>query len=279
MSELLEIREADARELGAAAKLLAAEGWSFEVEELERLARLGGTLAAFDGARLLGFLTYVDHAPVRWVGNVAVSPDARGRGVGARLVDAVVDAPGRGIRTVGLYSVEKAVTLYARAGFTPAGEAWAMRAEDAPQPRLPNGIEPMTDADLPAVFRLDRAATGMDRRALLGELFAAYPEHGCVLRDATGLAGYGFAKPYADVTELGPVVATGAAAANAILDALLAVTDTPHEATVLGANAPALAALQARGFERRFRTVVMFKGPAPAWTPASLVVAAGLEKS
>lgn len=275
---MTDVRLLEPGELRDAVRLVNAEGWTFDLDDLDRLDRLGGSVGALEGGRVVGFLSFVDLDPVRWVGNVAVDPKRRGAGLGQRLVEEALRHPPR-IRTVGLYSVEKAVTLYSRLGFVAQGEAFAMRAEDA-QPAGPvRGIEPLDESHLPDVFRLDRAQTGMDRRALLGELAATWPDHACVVRDVKGVTGFGFAKPYADLTELGPIVATTPAAANAILDALLTVSPTPHEATVLGANPQAVAALEKRGFARAFRTVPMFRGPPPAWTPSNLAVAAGLEKS
>lgn len=275
----LEIRAAKPSELSKAARLLSNEGWGFTAEEMERLARLGGTMAAVDGKEVVGFLTYVDLTPVRWVGNVAVSETHRGQGIGGLMMEATVAAPGP-VTTTGLYSVEKAVTLYERAGFKPAGEAFVMRAPDAHPRGSADAVTPMEDYHLPGVFRLDKRVAGMDRRALLGELLAAYPDHGCVLDDGRGgVAGFGFAKPYDGVTELGPIVAETQAGARVLLDALLDVTPGPHETTVLGENVWMRELLEKRGFEAAFRTVTMFRGEAPTWKPDALALTAGLEKS
>ena len=257
-------------ELPQATALLQPEGWDFEVPELERLHRLGGAVGAWDDKRLVAFLSYVDHAPVRWVGNVVVTKEARGSGLGARLVSATLDAP-----NVGLYSVEPAVTLYARLGFAPHGQAYSFRAEEA-RPLRTDRAEDLDAADLREVVRLDADATRMDRRALLHELLRAYPRSVRVARRGGRVAAYGFAKTSASVTELGPIVAVDADARDAVLDDLLAATPGPHEATTMDEGA--MEALLERGFHRRFRTVPMFRGAPPAWRPERLVAAAGLEK-
>ncbi|HWH08301.1 MAG TPA: hypothetical protein VNX21_03810, partial [Candidatus Thermoplasmatota archaeon] len=74
----------------------------------------------------------------------------------------------------------------------------------------------------------------------------------------------------------GPLVAEDDESRDAVLDELLASTPGPHEATTM--DEAAMEALMERGFDRRFRTVAMFKGPAPPWRPARMAVAAGLEK-
>lgn len=250
-----------------------AEGWAFEPDDLRRLHRLGGAVGAFEQGRMVGFLSYVDHAPLRWIGNVAVAPHLRGRGLGARIVARALD----GVPRAGLYAVEKAVTLYARLGFEAQGEAFAFRAEHA-RPLRPSATEPLTKADLLDVARYDRQETTLDRGLLLRELVAAYPGSARLVRHQGVVLGYGVAKTYSDLTEIGPLVASAPKVAEDLLDALLAATPGPHEATALGANRRALAHLEARGFRRAFRTVPMFRGQPPAWRVGSLGAAAGLEK-
>jgi GNAT superfamily N-acetyltransferase len=269
------IRRLRREELAKAPDLLRPEGWGFELHELERLARLGGAVGGFDGTgRLVAFLSFVDLPPIRWIGNVVVDGSLRGQGVGARLVEeALRDAP-----RAGLYAVEKAVTLYERLGFVAwGGDAWAHRAGEA-RPLRPSVVQRMTRDDLLEVSRLDRRASGMDRGFLLRELLKAYPDSACIARSGNHVIGFGFAKTSPDLTELGPVVATTPRAAEDLIDALLAATPGPHEATALSANPKALEALRERGFAPAFRTVVMFRGAPPEWRPQQLVVAAGLEK-
>ncbi|GEM_PF-3697261 len=269
------LRRMRADELAAAPDLLRPEGWGFEVEELQRLTRLGGSVGGFDEqGRLLAYLTFVDLPPVRWIGNVVVHASLRGKGVGAKLVEeALRDAP-----RAGLYAVEKAVTLYDRLGFVPwGGEAWAHRATQA-RPLRPSVTQPMGRDDLLEVARLDRRVSGMDRGYLLRELLKAYPEGARVARSGNHLVGFGFAKTSPDVTEIGPVVATTPRAAEDLLDALIAGSPGPHEATALSANPKAMEALRERGFLPSFRTIIMVRGAPPEWRPQQIVAAAGLEK-
>lgn len=269
-----EVRPLERAELARMAPLVAAEGWTFDEADLARLRHLGGALGAFEGEALVGALTFVDLPPIRWVGNVVVAPPARGKGLGARLVEAALaDAP-----RVGLYAVEKAVSLYERLGFEPHGDAWAMRAESA-RPLRPTATEPMRADDLLEAARLDRAATGMDRGYLLRALHRAWPHGARVVRESGRLVAFGFAKTYPDLTEIGPVVGIGRDEQEAVLDALLATTGGPHEATLLGATRHARRAFEERGFASSFRTVAMFRGAPPRWEPAKLLTTAGLEKS
>lgn len=269
------VKRLDEKDLSNAVPLLEKEGWSFTVEELERLRSLGGCVGAYDGETLVGFLSFVDLDPVRWIGNVVVTEDGRGKGVGAQLVqDALVD-----VAQAGLYSVEKAVTLYERLGFAPRGEAFLYRAETATPKRKNPNAQMIASTDGPQLVKLDRESSGMDRYPLLLKLVEAYPESVRVVRERNRIVGYGIAKTSEGLTELGPIVADTPQARDALIDALLGITPGPYEATVLGHSKDAIKALEERGFTRKFRVVPMFKGDPPKWKPNQLVTAAGLEKS
>lgn len=265
----MDVRRLAAHELTLALPLLEAEGWALETADLERLRALGGAVGAFEGETLQGFLTFLDTPPYRWVGNVAVNPALRGKGVGARLVhEAFRDAD----RTA-LYSVEKAESLYARAGLVAQGEIFALRAEHAKPSSIPyGGVRPMTPEDLPALLALDRASTGMDRSRLIEALAERFPirvagRHGELL-------GFAVAKTYQDVTEIGPVVAKTSHAAWGLIDDILRNTPGPHDLAVHAMTKEATR----RGFVIEFRAIPMFGGGAPDWDLSRYHAAAGLEK-
>lgn len=262
----VEVRRLRADEMTLAQPLLAPEGWSLEAADLARLHRLGGAVGAFEHGALAGFLTFVDAPPYRWVGNVAVAPTLRGRGIGARMVEEAI----RDAERAALYSVEKAVTLYARAGFAPQGSVSVVRATQA---RPGDGrASPLAAHDVADALALDREALGMDRSALLRALFADHPAF--ALRHDGSLAGFAVAKAYADVTEIGPVVARTRADAWALVDEALRETRGPHE-LALHRPGPEPAA---RGFVPAFRAIPMFRGGAPTWDLERYHAAAGLEK-
>ena len=100
------------------------------------------------------------------VGPITVDPDAQARGVGRRLMQAVIE---RGKDASGIRLVQDAfnttsMSLYARLGFdvveplvimqgTPAGEASSQKRE----------VRPLTEKDLDACAELCRKAHGFDR--------------------------------------------------------------------------------------------------------------------
>ena len=260
------VRRLEEDELQLAVPLLAPEGWTLEPVDLARLHALGGAVGAFEHEELVGFLTFLDTPPYRWIGNVVSSPPVRGRGVAAAMMAEAM----RGASRVALYSVEKAVPLYERAGLVPSGEVYSMRAlRSTPGPAR---AEDLHAADVDAAIALDREATAMDRSRLLRALFDVHPAS--VVRRDGAVVAFGVAKVYYDVTEIGPVVAREPADAWTIVDTLLAETNGPHDVAV---HAPSAGWTQ-RGFATSFRATAMFKGGAPSWDLARYHAAAGLEK-
>jgi len=263
----LVVRRLAAGELVGAVPLLEPEGWTLSRAELGRVHALGGAVGAFEGKRMIGFLTWLDTPPYRWIGNVAVDASARGRGVGAAIVaEAMRDAE----RTA-LYSVDKAVTLYARLGLAPHGQLHALRADRASPGE--GHADALARGDMDGIVALDARVTGMERGGLLRALAAEYPTR-VIQRDGRVVA-FGIAKTYSDVTEVGPVVAEDPLDAWRVVDALLRDTHGPHDVAV---HAPVPPGWAARGFTPNFRAVPMFTGGAPRWDLTRYMAASGLEK-
>jgi hypothetical protein len=162
------------------------------------------------------------------------------------------------------------VTLYARAGLVAQGEVVSLRATSALAPT--GGATAARMEDAADIVALDTRVTSMDRAKLLRALMAAHP--GRVVRKDGKLLGYGIAKAYADVTEIGPVVAEDATSAWAIIDDLVRATRGPHDMVVHAVGPEA----RERGFVHAFRAIPMFKGGPPAWDTGRYHAVAGLEK-
>lgn len=276
----MRVRELRSDEVARALVLTGAEGWTFERPELERLLRLGPALVLDDG-ELRGMLDLTFHGDVAWIGNVVVQASLRGRGLGAKLLDAALAAAdARGVRTVALYAVPKAIPLYERAGFVADGRLVALSAT-APRAVASAETRPMTPLDLRDVLALDRAALGFDREALLRELLAAYADTAWVVRRSDALVGYAFGKPGWASHEVGPLVGDTEAQA-ALLDTAVATlaegSHGPVELALPEANAAALAHARDLGFAETFRPVIMFRGPAPSTRWERVGAVGGLEK-
>ncbi|MEU6999933.1 GNAT family N-acetyltransferase [Nonomuraea sp. NPDC046570] len=103
----------------------------------ERLANPGSAwFAAVDGGADVGLVCGLEeeHGHVHLL-SMWVAPEARGRGLGSRLVDEVISwARGRGAEEIGLWAVDQnhtARALYTGKGFTPSGKVMALPSNPA----------------------------------------------------------------------------------------------------------------------------------------------------
>ncbi|HVL49267.1 MAG TPA: GNAT family N-acetyltransferase [Candidatus Thermoplasmatota archaeon] len=264
-------RPLEAADVPWAVELLRSEGWSFDAGELRRLLALGGGRVAESAGAPLGLLTHTVHGDAAWIGNVVVAPEARGRGLGEALVaDAVRALEAAGVATVGLYSVPKAVALYARLGFDRLRDVASWSREDAAAPAFPAGIAPLSDVR--EALALDRAAFGADRGRMLAALRADHPGTTFAARGRDGrLEGYAILKRSPSGGEVGPLVVSGEGGegvASRLLDACLARAEGPVETGFDLAHPYARKLLEARGFGPGFTATYMIRGrglapPAP----------------
>ncbi|MHB8604515.1 MAG: GNAT family N-acetyltransferase [Thermoplasmatota archaeon] len=260
----VEVRALTQADAPVAVDLTNAEGWAFDEADIARLLTVGGGVVAEEAHRVLGLLTLVHYSALSWIGNVVVRPGARGRGVGAALVDgALAAARAHGATTVGLYSVLPAISLYARAGFRPAGETVSFHGRAASGSSPGPGVVPFPDTRVRTVARFDAPLFGDDRSRLLAALVRAYPDTSFLFERARKVAGFVIAKPGAKGAEIGPLVTRtdDTEAIAALLDAALG--SLPAGSVEVGTraeNATAIAALRARGFEEQFRARTMWWG-------------------
>lgn len=276
------MRPLAARDVPWATRLLNDEGWAFTEEEIARLLTLGGGVVVEDGGAPRGLLTLVTHAKVAWIGNVAVEKASRGRKLGAALVEAALArATSRGCKTVGLYSVLPAVSLYARAGFREAGDVASFAGTARPGP-LPRAVRPLTPELLREAAKLDALAFGDDRSRMLATLVGAYPETSFAFPEKGRLRGFVIVKASTRGSEIGPLVtrAGDSVALSTLLDAAVASPPVGDlECGAHRANAAALAELALRGFRERFPAKAMFWGAAGhEGDPLAVGAVAGMEK-
>ena len=102
-------------------------------DQLEAAVRGSLCFSALDGDRQIGFARVVtDQATFAWVCDVFVDESARGRGIGHRLLEAIV-TDGRLATARIILATRDAHGLYAQFGFTPlrAPERWMERPRPA----------------------------------------------------------------------------------------------------------------------------------------------------
>jgi GNAT superfamily N-acetyltransferase len=205
--------------LGEALALSQALNWPYRAEDWAFAFGLGRGFAIETGGRLAGTALWwpygADHASA---GMIIVAADAQRQGIGARLMAALLaDAAGR---TIILNSTREGEALYTRLGFKPYGVVAQHQAVLETAPAIDSSV-PLRAAqpgDRAALDALDRAASGMDRAALLDAVFAIAEVQ--VVERGGRITGYGCVRRWGRGVVIGPVVASDARDAQALIATL-----------------------------------------------------------
>lgn len=260
-----------AAHLPGALALSQEMSWPYRLEDWDFALRVGrGFALEHDGAVIGTAAMFPDEGACATVGMIIVSGAAQGRGYGKRLLEALLGAAGP--RTILLNATEAGRGLYERYGFTPVGtlsqHQGPFRRSRAAGSDADGDIRMMHPADLAAVARLDREATGFARRPMLDRLVAA--GEGLVLLRDGAPAGYAVSRPFGRGHVVGPVVAGSRdeacrliAAALAPLDGRFVRVDAPDAARL----SPWLAGI---GLPKVGDALTMVRGGLPPTGPARL---------
>lgn len=206
-----------------------------------------------------------------WVGGVAVVPAHRRAGLGGALTEAIMEfLEGRGVATVLLHATALGRPVYERLGFVPETAYVTLSGPTLPRAATGAMVRAGRAADLEAVLALDREATGEDRRRLLTAL---WPTGGLVAAVDGHPHGYHLASPWRPG---GATIAADSGTGLALLDAVRVAPGDEVAISVPAANAAAVGWLEAAGFNERYRTIRMYRGPRVAWDPAALFAAHNL---
>jgi predicted GNAT family N-acyltransferase len=208
--------------LEGALQLSQEMSWPYRLEDWAVALELGQGFVLRNGAgRVIATAAWwaygEDHAST---GMIIVAKAARGRGHGARLMDALLAAALP--RIIRLNSTEEGMALYQRRGFVRIGaiqqhQGVADWRHTAPPASL---VRAMAASDFEAVAHLDRQATGWARRQMLDRLIRAGDGH-VLLRNGEP-RGYAISRQFGRGHVIGPVVAESAADARALIEAALA---------------------------------------------------------
>jgi ribosomal protein S18 acetylase RimI-like enzyme len=206
-----------------------------------------------------------------WVGGVAVVPAHRRVGLGGALTEAIVEfLEGRGMATVLLHATALGRPVYERLGFVPETAYVTLSGPTLARASTGAMVRAGRAGDLEAVLALDRTATGEDRRRLLTAL---WPTGGLVADVDGRTLGYHLASPWRPG---GATIAADSGTGLALLDAVRVAPGDEVAISVPAANGAAVGWLESAGFQERYRTIRMHRGPRLAWDPAALFAAHNL---
>lgn len=211
---LARLTEAD---LPQARDLSMEMNWPYRLEDWAFALRLGHGLALKRGSRVVATGAWWPNGDAfATVGMIIVSTALQGRGLGARLFDALMLEVGD--RAALLNSTPEGFELYRRRGFATVGEIHQHHGILGPGLGGPSrDIRPAGPADMEPVAQLDEAASGRPRQALLGAL--AGEARFSVLEEAGRLTGYAASRPFGRGHVIGPVVAPDADRARDLIEA------------------------------------------------------------
>ena len=202
--------------------------------------------------RPIGICIATDYGSSGFIGELIVRPDARGRGVGAALLNhAVRILKTRGVETVYLDGVLKAVQLYERNGFQKVCRSWRFSGDLAG--KLSLRVKHMGAGDIDQVIELDKRSFGVDRGFFLRRRLELFPELSYVLLRYNTVIGFILGREGKDWAAAGPwVVEAEAENPFELLQAFaLGANGKPISIGILDIHRQACELVQSLGFVAR----------------------------
>jgi GNAT superfamily N-acetyltransferase len=186
------IREMSSDDLAFAASCTTGEGWASEdLSCLESffLKDPQGCLVAEENGRSIGICIATCFGKSGFIGELIVIPEARGKGIGASLLNhGVTILKDRGVETVYLDGVLKAVQLYERNGFRKICRSW--RFSGCLPGATSYNVRRMVFSDLEQVSAFDQMYFGEDRSFFIKRRFELFPELSHVQVEGQQITGY-----------------------------------------------------------------------------------------
>ena len=256
------IRPMRTQEIALAADWAAAEGWNPGLNDAACFATVdaaGFLIGELDGkpAATISCVNYDDR--FAFLGFYIVRPDLRGRGLGLSIWRAAIAHAGA--RTIGLDGVVAQQDNYRKSGFALAHRNVRYGGRVAAG-GAPPGMAPLADIPLPLIAADDATVFPAPRLDFLRSWIGAAGHAGRALLRDGALVAWGVIRPCRQGFKVGPLVADDRAAAEAVLDALIAAVgggevflDVPQP------NREAVALAQSRGLAPVFETARMYTGP------------------
>jgi len=262
--------------------------WALLLEESD-----GYGVDAPDGQGLAGTVILT-----RWgadraaIGMMLVAKRYGGHGLGRTLMEHALGVAGEGV-AVSLYATDSGRPLYEKLGFQPVRKSVAFRGHFRANAQsknskkgealveeagMPGNVRLATEADLPAILALDRAAYGADRAHMLTRL-PAFADRIAVFESSEEIVGYAAAWRTEAYMMIGPLMAPDGAAARRLVTDLAA--HSPVQIRLdLDPDRPELPAwARSCGLLPTERTVVMTRGdltprgiPERLYTPISVAM-------
>ncbi|WFU27500.1 GNAT family N-acetyltransferase [Bradyrhizobium sp. CB1717] len=206
--------------LEGALRLSRQAGWPHRLEDWQLALDLSAGVVALntDASTVVGTILMTPYKRnVATVNMVIVDEAARGRGLGRRLMEAIIEQAGS--RTLRLVATGEGLPLYQNLGFHSTGTIIQHQGLALPV-AAPADVRPAESHDIFGILELDRSAFGADRRCLLRTL--AEVGQLAVLDRGHGITGFAASRAFGRGEVIGPVVAANADDGRALLSFFMA---------------------------------------------------------
>jgi GNAT superfamily N-acetyltransferase len=259
----LRIRAMRPDEIPLAVDWAAAEGWNPGREDAACFGTVdphGFLLGELDGqpAATISCVNFDDR--FAFLGFYIVRPDLRGRGLGLRIWNAAIAHAGA--RTIGLDGVVAQQENYQTSGFQLAYPNIRYGGHVAPAAVPRADVVPLAEIPFPALLADDATVFPAARAAFLRAWIDAPGHVGRALMRDGAVAAWGVIRPARSGHKIGPLVADGRAAAEAVFAALVsAAAGGDIFLDVPSVNRDAIALAQDHGLKPVFETARMYTGP------------------
>lgn len=219
----IEVRLLRESDIPAALRLKELAQWNQTENDWLRLLRLepsGCFCATIDGDVVATTTTTTYGHELAWIGMVLVDPKLRRLGIATKLMGVALEYLTKaGVTTIKLDATPAGHSVYENLGFK--AESLIERWEGIAGTRAVTGST-MDTAALREALAFDRHAFGAERSKLIEMLIEDCYVTPLIATAADGrLTGYALARQGSAAVYLGPLLATGAAAATSLLDGLL----------------------------------------------------------
>lgn len=260
MVKILQMQHAD---IEFAKALTDIEGWGHLEEDFKRFSSLdpAGCHVAWLGGQRAGIVTSATYGRYSFVGNLIVRKDLRGRGIGIKLMEKIlVHLKGRGVKTVELDGVFRAVGAYRIMGFR--DKYLSLRfLRPATKEHCSRKPKRSCDLNIGEILQFDREKTGIDRSMFLEHLLKGHPDTTYVL-GGEQIRGYAVVRVRANgFLHIGPLVAEDDGAA-ADLTACICEENACADMSIgiPCVNSSMQQILVQRGFQHRPPSLRMYRG-------------------
>lgn len=237
----------------------------------------GCFVAELDG-RPVGTTTTCILGTVAWIAMVVVDKNARGRGVGTRLLTHAIEfLESRKVRTIRLDATPAGRIVYEKLGFVAEYELARYEGIASCQAGSANVTESAPEV-YAYVMEFDKKKTGTDRTKMLVGLFDEFPESLRIVRRGETIEGYCTSRPGANAIHVGPCVATPDTGQALLSDALDRCRDSKVFVDVPRDNIQAVSLVESAGLKIQRCFTRMYRGKKVDDDVAALWAGSGPEK-